>query len=72
LKKDNDDIPRSIQLSDFLLILAGFFHNLVSAVHTLTDELLEIATYNAIRDNQVKKAWKDFTEDLEKMEDGNG
>jgi hypothetical protein len=72
LRKDNDDIPRSIQLSDFLLILAGFFHNLVSAVHTLTDELLEIATYNAIRDNQVKKAWKDFTEDLEKMEDGNG
>jgi hypothetical protein len=72
LRKDNDDIPRSIQLSDFLLILAGFFHNLVSAVHTLTDELLEIATYNAIRDTQVKKAWKDFTEDLEKMEDGNG
>ncbi len=72
MRKDEENIPRSIQLSDFLLILAGFFHNLVSAVHTFTDEILEIATYNAIRDTQVKKAWKEFTEDLEKMEDGNG
>ena len=72
MNKHNDDIPRSIQFSDFLLIFAGFFHNLVSAIHTLTDERLELATYNAIRDNQVKKAWKDFTQDLEKMEDGNG
>jgi hypothetical protein len=72
LSKHKDDIPRSIQLSDFLLIFTGFIHNVVSAIHTLTDELLELATYNAIRDNQVKRAWKDFTEDLEKMEDGNG
>ena len=72
MNKNKDDIPRSIQFSDFILIFAGFFHNLVSAIHTLTDELLELATYNAIRDNQVKRAWKDFTEDLEKMEDGNG
>ena len=72
MSKHKDDIPRSIQLSDFLLIFTGFIHNVVSAIHTLTDELLELATYNAIRDNQVKRAWKDFTEDLEKMEDGNG
>jgi hypothetical protein len=72
LSKHKDDIPRSIQLSDFILIFTGFFHNLVSALHTLTDELLELATYNAIRDNHVKKVWQDFTEDLEKMEDGNG
>ena len=72
MKKHNDDIPRSIQFSDFILVFAGFFHNLVSALHTLTDELLELATYNAIRDNHVKKVWQDFTEDLEKMEDGNG
>ena len=72
MNKDKDNIPRSIQFSDFLLVFTGFIHNLVSALHTFTDELLELATYNAIRDTQVKKVWKDFTEDLEKMEDGNG
>ena len=72
MKKHNDDIPRSIQFSDFILVFAGFFHNLVSALHTLTDELLELATYNAIRKTEVNQAWEQFTQDLETMEDGNG
>lgn len=72
MKRKQDYVPRPIRLADFLLVLAGFFHNIVSAVHTLTDEILEIATYNAIRENQVNEAWEQFTEDLETMEDGNG
>ena len=72
MSKKPNYVPRSIRLADVLVVFAGFFHNLITAFHVLTDELLELATYNAIRDTKVKQAWQDFTEDLEKMEDGNG
>ncbi len=72
MKKKQDYVPRPIRLADFLVVLAGFIHNITAAIHTLTDEILEIATYNAIRENQVNEAWEQFTEDLETMEDGNG
>lgn len=72
MKRKQDYVPRPIRLADFLVILAGFIHNITAAIHTLTDEILEIATYNAIRENQVNEAWEQFTEDLETMEDGNG
>jgi len=55
-----------------MVVIAGFVHNLTAAFHMLTDELLELATYNAIRKTQVNKAWESFTQDLEKMEDNNG
>ena len=72
MKKEPNYVPRSIRLADVLVVITGFFHNLVSAFHVLTDELLELATYNAIRKTEVNRAWEDFTQDLEKMEDGNG
>ena len=72
MKKEPNYVPRSIRLADVLVVITGFFHNLVTAFHVLTDELLELATYNAIRKTEVSKAWEDFTQDLEKMEDGNG
>lgn len=72
MNKDNDYVPRSITLSDILLVVTGFVHNLTAAFHTLTDELLELATYNAIRKTQVNKAWESFAQDLETMEDNNG
>ena len=72
MKKEPNYVPRSIRLADVLVVITGFFHNLVSAFHVLTDELLELATYNAIRKTEVNKAWEEFTQDLEKMEDGNG
>jgi len=54
------------------VVLAGFFHNLITAFHVFSDEILELAKYNAIRKTEVNQAWEDFTLDLEKMEDGNG
>ena len=72
MKKEPNYVPRSIRLEDVLVVITGFFHNIVTAFHVLTDELLELATYNAIRKTEVNKAWEDFTQDLEKMEDGNG
>jgi hypothetical protein len=44
----------------------------MTAIHTFSDEILELATYNAIRETQVNQVWENFTEDLETMEDGNG
>ena len=72
MNKDEDYVPRSITLFDVMVVIAGFVHNLTAAFHMLTDELLELATYNAIRKTQVNKAWESFTQDLEKMEDNNG
>jgi hypothetical protein len=70
--KEPDYIPRSIRLADTFVVLAGFFHNIVSAFHILAEEILDLATYNAIRKTQVSKAWEEFSQDLEKMEDNNG
>ena len=72
MNKEPNYVPRSIRLADVLVVITGFFHNLVTAFHVLTDELLELATYNAIRKTEVNRAWEEFTQDLEKMEDGNG
>ena len=72
MKKEPNYVPRSIHLSDVLVVIAGFFHNLVTAFHVLSDEVLELAKYNAIRKNEVNQAWEDFTIDLETMEDNNG
>jgi hypothetical protein len=72
VSKKQDYVPRPIRLADFLVVLAGFFHNIMTAIHTFSDEILELATYNAIRETQVNQVWENFTEDLETMEDGNG
>jgi len=72
VKEKPDYIPRSIRLADTFVVLAGFFHNIVSAFHILAEEILDLATYNAIRKSQVNKAWEEFTVDLETMEDPNG
>ena len=72
MSKKPNYVPRSIRLADVLVVFAGFFHNLITAFHVLTDELLELATYNAIRKTEVNQAWEQFTTDLETMEDNNG
>lgn len=72
MKKEPNYVPRSIHLADVLVVIAGFFHNLVTAFHVLSDEVLELAKYHAIRKTEVNQAWEDFTIDLETMEDNNG
>ena len=72
MSQEPDYVPRSIRLADFIVVFAGLFHNIISAFHAFSEEILEVATYNAIRETQVNKAWENFATDLEKMEDGNG
>lgn len=72
MKKEPNYVPRSIRLADIGVVFAGLFHNVMTAFHVFSDEILELATYNAIRKTEVTKAWEEFAQDLEKMEDGNG
>lgn len=72
MSKKPNYVPRSISFSDVLVVIAGFFHNMMTAFHVLSDEILELARYHAIRKAEVSQAWEDFTVDLETMEDNNG
>lgn len=69
MKKEPNFVPRSIRLADVFVVFAGFFHNLMTAFHVFSDEILELAKYNAIRSNEVSQAWEDFTQDLEKLQE---
>jgi hypothetical protein len=69
MSKDKDYIPRSVGLADFFVVITGFAHNIASSVHALTEDLMELATYNATRKTTINKVWEDFANDLEKMEE---
>lgn len=71
--EDNKDyVPRSVTLADFLVVVSGFFVNIVRAVEMFASEILDLAVYNANRTTKVSRVWEQFTSDLEKMEDPNG
>ena len=47
-------------------------YNLVRSLETFAEEMFELAIYNANRETKVSRAWEQFTQDLEKMEEENG
>lgn len=67
--KDNDNVPRSVHLSDFLVVFAGLLHNVVRSFQAMTEELLELSIYHANRKSKINKVWEDFTYDLETLEE---
>jgi hypothetical protein len=69
---EQDYVPRSITLADFLVVLSGLFMNITRAIEMFASEILDLAVYNANRKTKVSKVWEQFTSDLEKMEDNNG
>ena len=66
---NNNKVPGSVHFADFLVVLTGFMHNVASSVQTATEELMEIAVYNANRNSEVNKAWEQFSNDLEKIQE---
>ena len=72
MDEEQDYVPRSITLADFLVVISGFAVNVLRAFEMLASELLDLAVYNANRKTKVSRAWEQFTSDLEKMEDNNG
>ena len=66
--KDNH-ISRPVRFLDFLVIGAGFLHNIASSFETLTGELMEISIYHSNHITQTNRAWEDMSADLEKLEE---
>lgn len=66
---NKDSVPRPVHFADFLVALTGFVHNLAGSVQTFTEEIMEIAIYNANRHAKVNKAWEQFATDLETIEE---
>ena len=70
---ENDRVRRPVRLADFLVIGAGFLHNLTSALDVLTEELMQLSIYNANRETELNNVWEQFSNDLETIqEDDNG
>ena len=65
----NNKIPRPVHRSDFLVILAGFLHNLMQTFETLSAELFELSIYHANRKTETNQAWEQMAQDLETLEE---
>ena len=72
-RMDEDRVRRPVRLADFLVVGAGFLHNLTSALDVLTEEVMQLAIYNANRETELNNVWEKFSTDLETIqEDDNG
>ena len=70
---EEDKVRRPVRLADFLVIGAGFLHNLTSAFDVLTEEFMQLAIYNANRETELNNVWNQFSQDLETLsEDTDG
>jgi hypothetical protein len=67
VSNDNNDIPRPVRPSDFLVILTGFIHNLAQTFEAMTSELMELSIYHSNQKTRTHRAWEDMTADLEKL-----
>jgi hypothetical protein len=63
----NNKIPRPVHRSDFLVILAGFFHNLMQTLETLSAELFELSIYHSNRKTETSQIWEAAAKDLETL-----
>ena len=71
--ENKDNVRRPVRLADFMVIGAGFLHNLTSALDVLTEELMQLSIYNANRETELNNVWEKFSEDLETItEDEDG
>ena len=70
---EEDKVRRPVRLADFLVVGTGFLHNLTSAFDVLTEELMQLAIYNANRETELNNVWNQFSQDLETLsEDTDG
>ena len=70
---ENDRIRRPVRLADFLVIGAGFLHNITESFAVLTEEIMQLAIYNANRETELNNVWEQFSSDLETItEDEDG
>jgi hypothetical protein len=63
------EMLRPLRSSDFWVVFAGFFNNITQAVEVFSEELLELAIYNANRRSKVDSIWEQFSQDLETIQE---
>lgn len=69
MKNDDDFIPRPVRRSDFGVIFAGLVHNVASAFHSFTEEILEISIYHANQKTKTMQAWETMAQDIETIQE---
>lgn len=67
----NNNVPRPVRLSDFVVIFAGLFHNLVSTFEAFTSELFELSIYHSNQRSKQDRLWEEFSQDLETLTEEN-
>ena len=66
---NDNNINRPVRLSDYLVIISGFFLNLISVIEALADDLHQLAVYNSTQKSQEEKIWQQFSQDLETLKE---
>jgi hypothetical protein len=68
VNQDNN-LNRPVRLSDYLVIVSGFFLNLTSVIEALADDLHQLAIYHSNQKTYETKVWQDFAQDLETLKE---
>ena len=68
---DKNKIHRPIRPVDFLIVVLDFVQNIIESFLVLFKQLSEIAIYQSGRETEISKAWEDFRQDLEKIQEDN-
>ena len=66
---NDNNLNRPVRLSDYLVILSGFFLNLTSIIEALADDLHQLAIYNSTQKSQEEKVWQQFSQELETLKE---
>ena len=68
MNQDNN-LNRPVRLSDYFVIISGFFLNLTSVIEALADDLHQLAIYHSNQKTYETKVWQDFAQDLETLQE---
>ena len=67
--KNKNFVTRPLQSEDYYVVAAGLFNNIMNSFKVFSDELLELAIYNANRQSHISHIWEEFTQDLESIQE---
>ena len=66
---NDNNLNRPVRMSDYLVIVSGFFLNLTSVIEALADDLHQLAIYHSTQKSQEDKVWQKFSQDLETLKE---
>jgi hypothetical protein len=70
---DQDKVRRPVRLADFIVIGTELVRNIAESFAVATDEIMQLAIYNANRETELNNVWEKFASDLETItEDSDG